>query len=50
MPEKYFEKKKELWMAFIDLKKAFDREVIWWVGFERVRGREKADLGDKVNV
>ena len=33
LQEKYLEKKKELWMAFIDLKKAFDgvpREVIWW--------------------
>ena len=32
LQEKYLEKKTELWMAFIDLKKAFDRvlrEVIW---------------------
>ena len=34
--EKYLTKKKALWMAFVDLEKAFDsnvrvpREVVWW--------------------
>ena len=33
MQEKYLAKKKELWMAYVDLAKAFDtvlREVVWW--------------------
>jgi len=33
LQEKYMEKKKELWMAFVDLEKAFDgvpRDVLLW--------------------
>src|SRR5664279_2225683 len=34
LQEKYLAKKKDLWMASVDLEKAFDRvprEVVWWV-------------------
>ena len=33
LQEKYLAKNKELWMALVDLEKAFDgvpREVVWW--------------------
>jgi len=33
LQEKYLEKKEELWIAFLDLEKPFDRvprEVVWW--------------------
>ena len=33
LQEKYLAKNKELWMAFVDLEKAFGRvprEVVWW--------------------
>jgi hypothetical protein len=51
LQEKYLEKKKELWMAFIDLEKAFDSPARGdMVGVERVRSGGKFDFGDKINV
>ena len=34
LQEKYLARNKELWMAFVDLKKAFDRVPSGWVGTE----------------
>jgi len=39
LQEKYMAAKKDLWLAFVDLEKAFDRvprEVLWSVVIERV--------------
>src|SRR6185436_13866391 len=62
MQEKYLAKKKELWMAFVDLEKAFDRvprEVVWWalrkVGIDEwlvnvIKGQVSAEFEVKVGV
>ena len=49
LQEKYLAKNKELWMAFVDLEKAFDRvprEVVWWA----LRYLGVDSVGDKSDV
>ena len=49
LQEKYLAKNKKLWMAFVDLEKAFDRvprEVVWWA----LRYLGVDSVGDKSDV
>ena len=54
LQEKYLARNKELWMAFVDLEKVFDRvpqEVVWWaLRYLGVNEWILDSVGDKSNV